>query len=41
MSILHEYNLTLYNIFVYALIYELIYLFTYVKERKASLKFLH
>ena len=37
-------HLTLYNIvhiFDYALIYELIYLCTCVKERKASLKFLH
>ena len=31
----------LYNIFVYALICALIYLCTCVKERKASLKFLH
>ena len=34
-------HLTLYNIFVYALIYVLIHLCTCVKERKASLKFLH
>ena len=34
-------NLTLCNIFVYALVYALIYLSTCVKERKASLKFLH
>ena len=33
-------HLMLYNIFVDALIYALIYLCTYVKERKASLKFL-
>ena len=32
--------LRLYNIFVYALIYALIYLCTCVKERKTSLKFL-
>ena len=31
----------LYNIFVYALIYALIYLCTCAKERKGSLKFLH
>ena len=31
----------LYDIFVYALIYTIIYLCTCVKERKASLKFLH
>ena len=34
-------HLTLYDLFVHALIYELIYLCTCVKERKASLKFLH
>ena len=33
--------MTLYNIFVYGLICALIYLCTCVKERKASLKFLH
>ena len=33
--------MTLYNIFFYALIYALVYLCTCVKERKASLKFLH
>ena len=34
-------HLTLYNVFVYALICGLIYLCTCVKEKKASLKFLH
>ena len=34
-------HLTLYNVFVYAPIYVLTYLCTCVKERKASLKFLH
>ena len=32
-------HLALYNIFVYALIYRIIYICTCVKERKASLKF--
>ena len=34
-------NLTVYNMLVYALIYAPIYLCTFVKERKASLKFRH
>ena len=34
-------HLMLYNVFAYAQIYALIYLRTYVKERKASSKFLH
>ena len=34
-------HLTIYSIFFYALIYALIYLCPCVKERKASLKFLH